>query len=81
MLLTNPHAVRCAYPSSLRQLLNIDKAAESRRWLRCWPEQFSSPSPVWALAGQQHSALQWVQCGEFSHSVKNTALHCRHAEF
>ena len=51
MLLTNPHAVRCAYPSPLRQLLNIDKAAESRRWLRCWPEQFSSPSPVWALAG------------------------------
>ncbi len=51
MLLTNPHAVRCAYPAPLRQLLNIDKAAESRRWLRCWPEQFSSPSPVWALAG------------------------------
>ena len=36
MLLTNPHAVRCAYPAPLRELLNIDKAAESRRWLRCW---------------------------------------------
>ena len=31
--------------------------------------------------GQQHSALRWVQCAQFSHSVKNTALHCRHAEF
>lgn len=51
MLLTNPHAVRCAYPASLQQLLNADKAAESRRWLSCWPEQFSGPSPVWVLAG------------------------------
>ncbi len=51
MLLTNPHAVSCAYPAPLRELLNIDRAAESRRWLRCWPEQFSVPSPVWALAG------------------------------
>ena len=51
MLLTNPHAVRCAYPVPLQQLLNIDRAAESRRWLSGWRALFSSPSPLWALPG------------------------------
>ncbi|MCX7224446.1 MAG: pyridoxal-phosphate dependent enzyme, partial [Burkholderiales bacterium] len=51
MLLTNPHLVRCAYPAPLQQLLNVDTAQESRRWLSGWRSQFSSPSPVWALPG------------------------------
>ena len=51
MLLTNPHLVRCAYPARLQQLLNVDTAQESRRWLSGWRSQFSGPSPVWALPG------------------------------
>jgi diaminopropionate ammonia-lyase family len=51
MLLTNPHLVRCAYPAPLQQLLNVDTAQESRRWLSGWRSQFSGPSPVWALPG------------------------------
>jgi len=51
MLLTNPHAMRCAYPVPLQQLLNIDQAAESRRWLSGWRALFGSPSPLWALPG------------------------------
>ena len=51
MLLTDPHLVRSAYPAPLHQLLNIDTAQESRRWLSGWRSQFSGPSPVWALPG------------------------------
>ncbi|MEI6759629.1 MAG: diaminopropionate ammonia-lyase [Betaproteobacteria bacterium] len=51
MLLSNPQLQRGDYPAALRQLLNIDAARESRRWLAGWHEQFTGPSPVWALPG------------------------------
>ena len=49
MLLSNPHAQRCAYPAPLRQLLNVDAARESRHWLSGWHGQFAGTSPVRAL--------------------------------
>ncbi|ALP68547.1 diaminopropionate ammonia-lyase [Paraburkholderia caribensis] len=49
MLMLNPGAMRCAYPETLRSILNMEAAKESEAWLKTW--EFINPhaTPTWNL--------------------------------
>lgn len=49
MLITNPRAVRTAYPDDLAALMNRARAHESRQWLSRWPAISPDPTPLIAL--------------------------------
>ncbi|MCX4164217.1 MULTISPECIES: diaminopropionate ammonia-lyase [Paraburkholderia] len=47
--ITNPQAVRDTYDAALRQIMSIERAEESRRWLAHWPMLAAGPTPLWSL--------------------------------
>jgi diaminopropionate ammonia-lyase family len=49
MLISNPLARRGPYDAALRQVMSIDQARESRRWLSHWPVLNPGATPVWQL--------------------------------
>ncbi len=49
MLLSNPHAVRRAYPADLAAIMNIESAQQSRRWLAPWKELARDATPLYNL--------------------------------
>ena len=49
MLIHHSRATRGAYPQSLRAILNIETADESRAWLNAWPLMTPGATPCWAL--------------------------------
>lgn len=51
MLVANPQARRTPYPVELRQVMNMETARESRRWLARWAELSSEPTPLYDLPG------------------------------
>jgi diaminopropionate ammonia-lyase family len=54
MLHANPRAIRAAYPSALRAILNIETALASRRILSHW-DGIRMDTPVWNLPGLARS--------------------------
>ena len=50
MLFANPHARHEPYPDALRELLDLERARECRRWLAHW-DQITSPTPLRPLPG------------------------------
>ena len=50
MLLANPHVRHEAYPHALRELLDLERARECRRWLAHW-DQIAAPTPLRPLPG------------------------------
>ncbi|MCA0175257.1 MAG: diaminopropionate ammonia-lyase [Proteobacteria bacterium] len=51
MLMTNPRAVRTAYPDDLKALLNLAQAQQSRRWLAGWDGLTPGATPLRDLPG------------------------------
>ena len=51
MLIANERAVRSRYPADLKAILNGERAAESRAWLRAWNGLCDGPTPLWNLPG------------------------------
>lgn len=51
MFIQSKFATRSAYPSELRQIMNMERAAESREWLSYWKILNPSPTPLVSLAG------------------------------
>ncbi len=49
MLIHNPKASHCDYPDSLKGILNIDAANESRGWLMQWSRLIRRTTPLWQL--------------------------------
>ena len=51
MYFANPHACRRDYDAALKPILNIERGAESRRWLSHWNMLTPGATPVRALPG------------------------------
>ncbi|WP_027797025.1 diaminopropionate ammonia-lyase [Paraburkholderia acidipaludis] len=51
MLVENQRARKISYPSSLKAVLSIEKAIESRNWLRTWSKIARDATPLYELAG------------------------------
>mgnify|MGYP000008572647 CR=1 FL=1 len=51
MLCVNPRAIRGPYPDSLKQVMNIEAALQSRRWLAHWDQLSPQATPLWDLPG------------------------------
>ena len=51
MLIRNPNAVTSPYPGELRQIMNIERANESRDWLSGWDQLSATATPLWQLPG------------------------------
>jgi diaminopropionate ammonia-lyase len=51
MLIANERAVRSLYPADLKAVLNRERAAQSRAWLRAWDGLCDGPTPLWSLPG------------------------------
>lgn len=51
MLVKNPRATRAPYPVELKTILSIDKALESRDWLRTWDKIAPNATPLYAMWG------------------------------
>ncbi|CAG2142840.1 diaminopropionate ammonia-lyase [Cupriavidus numazuensis] len=51
MLASNPSALRAPYSDELRNIMNIDRAAECRQWLSAWRELCAGPTPLRRLDG------------------------------
>lgn len=51
MLILNPNASRAPYPAELANILSIERANESRRWLKCWDGLRPDSTPLWNLPG------------------------------
>lgn len=51
MFTANKNASRQAYPQELREIMSIQKAAESRAWLSSWDKISSEGTPLYSLAG------------------------------
>jgi diaminopropionate ammonia-lyase len=51
MLVANPRAVRASYPSELKAVLSVEKAMESRDWLRAWNKIARDATPLYELPG------------------------------
>ncbi|ASW03330.1 diaminopropionate ammonia-lyase [Paraburkholderia aromaticivorans] len=49
MLITNKHASHTDYPNTLKTLLNVESAEQSRAWLKSWKLLSSSATPLWDL--------------------------------
>lgn len=52
MLIHNSRATRKGYPESLRAILNVESADESRAWLDAWPLMPPGATPCWPLPDQ-----------------------------
>lgn len=64
MLIANKHATRKAYPSELKQIMSIEKAAESRTWLSQWSGINPGATPLVklpALAAALGVSELWVK--------------------
>jgi diaminopropionate ammonia-lyase len=51
MLFANPRASRTQYPESLKNIMSIKAAHESRDWLSSWAQLSQQPTPLWSLPG------------------------------
>lgn len=51
MLILNPNASRTLYPAELANILSIERANESRRWLQCWDGLNKESTPLRSLPG------------------------------
>lgn len=51
MLIPNPQALNIPYPESLRKILNIESADQSRAWLSAWDHISREATPMWDLTG------------------------------
>lgn len=51
MLMTNPLAVRSAYPDDLKALMSLEQAQQSRRWLSGWDGLAPGATPLRELPG------------------------------
>jgi len=49
MLIANPKASRQPYPESLRKVMSIEKANESRQWLSQWSRLNATATPLYEL--------------------------------
>ncbi|WP_260958597.1 diaminopropionate ammonia-lyase [Pseudomonas citri] len=49
MLITNPKATRQPYPETLRRIMSVDKANESRQWLSRWSRLNAAATPLYEL--------------------------------
>lgn len=49
MLIANPKATRQPYPESLRTIMSVEKANESRQWLAQWSRLNASATPLYEL--------------------------------
>jgi diaminopropionate ammonia-lyase len=49
MLVTNPRALRDAYPDSLRSIMSIAEARHTRSWLSRWDLLSPQATPLWRL--------------------------------
>jgi diaminopropionate ammonia-lyase len=49
MLIHNERASRIAYPETLRDIMNMDAARESGRWLAHWDQISRGFTPLWSL--------------------------------
>lgn len=51
MIILNPQATHGPYPDSLRAIMNIDAARQSREWLLHWSGINKAATPLWSLPG------------------------------
>lgn len=51
MLVANSRAVRSTYPAELRDVLSVEKAEESRRWISAWDGIAEGATPLYSLPG------------------------------
>ncbi|MBS0291890.1 MAG: diaminopropionate ammonia-lyase [Proteobacteria bacterium] len=51
MLFANPRATRAPYPTELRTIMSIERAAESRRWMKDWSGIAREATPLRDLPG------------------------------
>lgn len=51
LLIENGRATREDYPSSLRGVMSVASAEESRKWLTTWEGISPGPTPLWSLPG------------------------------
>lgn len=51
MLILNPNASRASYPAELANILSIERANESRRWLKFWDGLRADSTPLRNLPG------------------------------
>lgn len=56
MLFTNPRATRAPYPAELRAIMSIERAEESRRWLKDWSGIARKATPLHDLPGLAQKA-------------------------
>ncbi|MFP3552919.1 diaminopropionate ammonia-lyase [Paraburkholderia sp. SIMBA_049] len=49
MLISNPRAIHVAYPDTLRTILNVESADQSRVWLSGWDLISHEATPLWDL--------------------------------
>ncbi|MBV4477718.1 diaminopropionate ammonia-lyase [Pseudomonas botevensis] len=54
MLIANPKATRQPYPDSLKSVMNIEKAGESRQWLSRWARLNAGATPLYSLPDLAH---------------------------
>ncbi|WP_069086507.1 diaminopropionate ammonia-lyase [Pseudomonas sp. TCU-HL1] len=54
MLIVNPTATRRPYPDTLRAIMNMRQAAESRAWLSTWNRFERTVTPLWEMPGLAH---------------------------
>ncbi|HEX7912160.1 MAG TPA: diaminopropionate ammonia-lyase [Paraburkholderia sp.] len=68
MLISNPRALRGAYPEALGRILNVKSGDESRAWFSNWELINREPTPLWDLPGAA------AQLGLARLSVKDESL-------
>ncbi|HBO3329442.1 TPA: diaminopropionate ammonia-lyase [Pseudomonas aeruginosa] len=51
MLIANPNATREPYPETLKSIMSIQKANESRQWLSQWSRLNAQGTPLYSLPG------------------------------
>lgn len=51
MLVANGRAIRSTYPAELREVLSVEKAEESRRWISAWDGIAEGATPLYSLPG------------------------------
>jgi diaminopropionate ammonia-lyase len=56
MLFANPRATRAPYPAELRAIMSIERAEESRRWLKDWSGIAREATPLRDLPGLAQKA-------------------------
>ncbi|PMS36800.1 diaminopropionate ammonia-lyase [Trinickia symbiotica] len=51
MFVANRRAVRSSYPVELKEILSVEKAEESRRWISAWDGIAEGATPLYSLPG------------------------------